>query len=122
MKHLIVLVAVCLCGCAQSAEEKRQVESERYFATEDLKNCAIDNVSKIDDRTSDASTIAMALASRCHNEYRNSVMSFSNGMNYRQKQMLVWTAEQTSRKIDTFLPWVLKYRTSLKSPAPNASY
>jgi hypothetical protein len=80
-------------------------------------NCAAVNIAKVDDGFSDASSVALALASLCVSEYSLSTEAFgmANLDNDEQRRMFRERRGRISAKIEAYLPVVMTYRNALRA-------
>lgn len=97
----------------------QDIEQETNTARAALKHCAINNVDTVDDRISDATTIAVSLAAKCDRERDLYLLAFSKKLPGPQERNIFLSSEQTQvKKIDEFLPYVLQHRSLLLRGAP----
>jgi hypothetical protein len=108
----ITLTIGALFGCAAPASipTNESIQQARY-ADLQLNGCIFRNISSLDDGISDASSIAIALASVCSDERQRTIDVAASEMNdsgliYRFRLI---TATRES-KIEKFIPYVLEWR------------
>ena len=125
MKPFFVLPIVslaCLISCVgPSADQRVQLEAEAKRAMDAFADHAIAVVPSLDDRVSDARTIALAVTNACATEYNAWVeakvqLSAQTGQGKRLFRQLAYSADG---KIQWGLPVVLRYRNgTLRKPTP----
>jgi hypothetical protein len=116
-RTLAALFAGTLVACAQQMSQDRA--EERLAAEDALRaqiECGREHVSEVDDGISDASTVALALALRCHREYLAAGEAWGAAYldNDNQRYKFRKRRAATSERTEAFLPIVMKYRTSAK--------
>jgi len=103
---------------AKSRERADTVESRAHVkdAMRSIVICAKGGVSEVDDGISDAQTVALALALRCSTEYQQSIKTFGAAKSDDEETFAIFREKQysTQSKIETFLPFVMDYRASLR--------
>jgi hypothetical protein len=128
---LALLVAISLtCGCAapppskqpatpSTAAAPRQTEDTRR-AMRALIKCQIQHEPELDDKVSDASTIALGLTNRCSSEYEAETESWLSP-NDTQHYKRVWREQRNTReaKIEASLDVVLSMRRGM---VPNPKF
>ena len=107
-----------LTACVQ-APTRTPPSPEQTAAVDDAIRAEIDCgrrfIAQIDDRTSDATTIALALALRCNAEYNAATESVAIGLdNDVQRRMLRQRRSGREERIESFLPIVMQYRHTTK--------
>lgn len=112
---LVAMVLVLIGGCASS---KQSVSSSELAARSDdalrlQSMCAVRNVKAVDDGISDAQSVALALCLACSREYQNATEAFglANLDNEAQRRMFRERRNRTQEKIESFLPFVMEYRS-----------
>jgi WD40 repeat protein len=79
-------------------------------------DCARRSVPQIDDGTSDATTIALALSMRCGAEYNATIETFAAELgNDAQRRMFRQRRMSSEAKLETFLPIVMQYRQAARA-------
>ena len=119
MPRLLTIVICCLLsGCVEPPI--RPVPSPEQIAAENEAiraevECERRNVPLIDDGTSDATTVALALALRCNAEYNAATEAVAAGLdNDAQRRMLRKKRSLRENRIEAFLPIVMQYRQTTK--------
>lgn len=114
---IFLLCAFCCVLIACSSTGTRSVLSEEQKAvTEDaLKaeiECGKSHVGETDDGTSDASTVAFALALRCNREYVAATEAWGAAYldNEAQRRIFRKKRSGTTERMEAFLPIVMQYR------------
>ncbi len=120
MKFAPTLVFCCvLVACSNPAS--RSNYAERKTAVEDAMRaeiaCGREHVAEIDDGTSDASTVALALALRCNREYGATTEAWGAAYldNDTQRRILRQRRSGRNERVEAFLPTVMQYRQALSS-------
>ncbi len=120
IKVTFTIVCVFLAiGCADTnsiemSNSQRQVIMKT--PSELLQKCMVDNVASYDDGVTDASYIALALAGRCSSEYNYFTDTYLSTINANDqvKSSVKQALLTDDRKIKTFLPMVLKFRSYVR--------
>ena len=91
-----------VCGTKRGAEDALRAEVE----------CGKSHVRESDDGTSDASTVAFALASRCSGEYVAATEAWAAVYLDNENSRRIFRNKRagTTEKIEDFLPIVMQYR------------
>jgi hypothetical protein len=112
-----LLLVLAGCGSLQSSNQyQEELKLKFQSASKDNRECYLRNVSKADDGISDASTVALALAGLCANEFQKLVEAQVAAMdNENQRLMLRQQVSTNSFKISMYLPGVMSYRNWLKT-------
>ena len=115
---MAAIVVGTLLACTQQTA-RRDVTPERSTADEALRAqiaCGEQHVSEVDDGISDASTVALALALRCHREYVATGEAWGAAYldNDNQRRIFRKRWSGTNERTEAFLPIVMKYRTAGK--------
>ncbi|WP_262215993.1 hypothetical protein [Serratia ficaria] len=118
----VTITAACVfltaaCASTNSVEmSNSQRETIMKTASELLKKCMVDNVASYDDGVTDASYIALALAGRCSSEYNYFTDTYLSTINANDqvKRNVKQVSLTDDRKIKTFLPMVLKFRSYVR--------
>ena len=116
LRHLALLWAVsALASCAAPPPSRQQQfmakeENDRALST--FIKCGLDNAPRVDDRLSDASTIALALTNRCASEYDASTRAYAAAhlKSEDERRAFVLRRNTTDAKIEASLPFVLQSR------------
>lgn len=79
-------------------------------------DCARRNVSQVDDGTSDATTVAFALAMRCGAEYNAVIEAYSTDFeNDAQRRKFRQRRMSSEARLESFLPVVMQYRQATRA-------
>lgn len=120
MKIFFLLTFCCvLIACSSTAlrppglSEQLKVVAENALKAEI--ECGRNHVSETDDGTSDASTVALALALRCNKEYFEATEAWSSAYLHNEAQSRMFRKKRsgTTERIEEFLPIVMQYRQAL---------
>lgn len=119
LEAIAALLVVTLVACVQQTPY-RVLTADRQAAKDAMRavvECGRQHVSEVDDRISDASTVALALALRCYSEYVASGEGWAAAYlnNENQRRLFRKRLSGKSARIEVFLPIVMKYRTSADS-------
>lgn len=104
-------VAVAFAGCASSPHGPTPAQlTAEHDAAESLAACANGNAASVDDHMSDASTIALALYTRCNREYAAMVDAFAAPLAPMPAARFREMTYTEHREVETFLPAVIAER------------
>lgn len=106
---ILSVIALTACATAPQGPTEAQVKMQ-HDASTSLAACANTRVASVDDYTSDASTIAMALHATCSREYASMVDAFAAPLNPAAGLRFKRMAYSENREIEMFLPTVLEHR------------
>jgi len=119
-KLCFLILSIVLCGlssCANIRATKDTAEAERQstVAMDAFINCTAKFAPSIDDGYSDASTIALALTTRCINEYEASISAYALAKlkSDRARQIFLQQRNTRDAKITVSLNIVLENRKKL---------
>jgi hypothetical protein len=124
LRHLALLWAVwALASCAApplSPQQQFTANEQNDRALSTFIKCALDNAPRVDDRLSDASTIALALTNHCGSEYDASTKAYAAAhlKSESERRAFVQRRNTTDAKIEASLPSVLQSRHE-RAPARN---
>ena len=123
-KVLLLSIPLLFTGCATRQEINTtsmdtaarsvivadQTRYKRALQTEVL--CGREHVAEVDDGTSDATTIALALALRCNTEYDEAVDAAADALldNEAQRRAFKMKSRTEQHRVEMFLPTVMQYR------------
>ncbi len=122
MKPLPLLVLCCvLVACANSSSRSKLSADQKSIAEEAMRAqiaCGEEHVAETDDGTSDASTIAFALALRCNREYGALTEAWGAAYldNEAQRRIFQRRRSGSAERMEAFLPTVMRYRQTSSSP------
>lgn len=108
---IVILFAISACESTPPRVSNSELAVQQRQATHDFIKCAITHERELDDRVSDASTVAFALTNRCIVEY-NSVTDVGLVTTDRHL-LLMWKQSRTSpqKQIEASLDIVLSIRS-----------
>jgi hypothetical protein len=117
-RHIPIAFAIFLSACAQTEIRQRSTAADSAAVDERIGaqvSCGRKYVVEVDDGTSDATTIALALALRCRAEYGAATEAIAATLdNDAQRRMLRQRREAREERVESFLPLVVQYRRSRK--------
>lgn len=122
MKLLLQLVFCCVLIACSNPASRSSLSAERKSVAEDAIRaqiaCGKEHVAETDDGTSDASTVALALALRCNREYGAATEAWGAAYldNEAQRRMFRQRRSGSSERMEAFLPIVMQYRQASSSP------
>lgn len=111
----VMLVALLLSGCVTTEEavkNKQLLEEQAKEAMSEAHRCGLRNVADLDDKLSDASTIALGIAMKCQAEHTNAIRMYaiSRNMVARDVEWLVRAKTTRDERINFYLGTVLNNR------------
>lgn len=111
-----VIIFACIavitsCATMKSNEEIAAENRWKELTTRSFLDCACQNVKYLDDKVSDASTIALAVTNSCNAEYNNMVLAFAATLdNDNQRHMFTRKRESRDSKISASIEIILGHR------------
>lgn len=115
-----LLFLVTACATPQPTVPIEELKARANDAMRLQFRCGLRNIPEVDDGISDAKTVALALALRCHREYQQATEAFGYATldNKEQRQMFMEESNRSEVKIQVFLPIVMDYRASTRKKTP----
>lgn len=113
MRKLILASVIFLSACASQAPDNNKEINEAVLrdAQRNLATCAENNAGMVDDRISDAGTIALALSFKCNDAYKALGSAVERTLdNDLQRRYLRERMTSQQERLEFFLPAVLVHR------------
>jgi hypothetical protein len=109
-----LIFSVLTSGCVSSGPSKLEralIDAKVKSAISKMYDCGYEKVDSVDDKKSDAYTIALGLSYACNKEYTDSVEAMEAGLdNDNQRRMFRNKCYTSQARAEKFLPIVLQYR------------
>lgn len=107
----VVAIALALAGCAAQPQVPKFTDEQQKTFSQQYGRCIAENVATLDDHSSDARTIAIAVAATCYPQYHVLAESYAGNLRGQEAPlMFMRRAENDPARIDSIVPMVLKER------------
>lgn len=112
MKRMtIILLVAALFGCTAPPATPKVAAQQQAALKHQYSECLINGVTTLDDRVSDAHTIAIAVAAVCYPQYHAFAKSYADNLqNSEQTNIFMRTAESDPSRVDGIVPMILMER------------
>lgn len=118
MKNMLIAIPLLLATACAAPPVQRDKNADRAAIRESVRlenACAMASAPSIDDGISDAATVALALALRCHNEYAATTEVVCATLdNDAQREMMRDLRAMKQTKVEAFLPEVMRHRRQMR--------
>lgn len=111
---LACIIVLTSCATMKTAEEIAAENRWQELTTKSFLDCASQKVIYLDDKLSEASTIALAVTNSCNAEYNNMILAYAATLeNDNQRNKFIRKRNSKDSKISASVDIVLGYRNGI---------